>query len=194
MDKKIKMGTAVVGTFLTYVITRWRLVVIALLFLIACMIFEEISWIRANKKISKENEGLALIGKKKVFSNELHTDKLSYWLTIGVIMAIEVTVCFVLKRDCNLWATCCVAMYYALMEISSFCVNQTAQDVKLAGILKKLSNLCIKGFEVTLETIAERAEETISEENIEKVVTKLVEDKLKGVELLKVSNERDVEE
>lgn len=170
MGKLIKEGTALVGVFLTFIITRYHLTAGILFLLIVNMIFEDVSWKRANRKLKERNMKL---------KNELHSDKLSIWLTIGVVLSVEITTCFVCRIDCSLFASCVAMLYYVFSEIASFLINQSViKDDKLLGFLQKISKLLMKSFDVAIEQISSCAEDVATDENIEKIVDKVLESKL----------------
>lgn len=177
MKNALKPVSVILGSVIALIMAKYKWVALGLVFLVFCMIFEQISWFRVINMLRKENKSMD--GKKKIFKNPLHGNKVDTWLIIGMIIAVEVVACLRTGVECYLVATCTTMMYYSLINISSFCVNtRFRNNDKVLALLQVVSDKLITAFGVGIDIVEDKAVELISAEKVENLVDKIVNEKI----------------
>ena len=177
----VKSTIAILATTFSFILSKYKLTAVAFLVLIFFMIVEQISYIRVTTSIKKENKKLK--GKKKVFKNQLHSDKFDNIMMIAVIIVVEVALCICTGTQQKLIGATATVLYYCLINLASFCVNQKVyNNDKVLWLLDSIVNKLIFVFSIGIDIVEDKADDVLTNENIEKIVTKIINNKIETVE------------
>ena len=173
----IKSVIAVSAAAFSFVLSKYKLTAVAFLVLVFLMIVEQISYVRVIAAIRKENKNLK--GKKKVFKNQLHSKKFDNVMIIAVVIVVEVALCTCTGTQQKLIGATTTVLYYCLINLASFCANQKVyNNDKILWLIDSLANKLISVFSIGIDVIEDKADDMITNENIEKIVTRIIDSKI----------------